>query len=429
MIGNISPSSSSSEHTLNTLRYADRVKELRAKQQNLNFPNGEFSPKLYKPNNIEIPFKNGFKLNTTKNSRNNSKKNTFLANKSVNIQEKKDNIISLANLNCYKGRNKAKISSEKAITKDVLNISGINFFNNIPAIKITKKTILSNNNLQQDKEKENNDDQISDNCFSNKNINKNMRNTCKPKNASSSILDFNSPERIEKESKEKSYLIFNSAQENDEILSDDNSLKNNNIKDIKKTKSGLVGFQFLNNYQNFKDKDIGKNITKKVCFENANNEELEELKKKKKMLQTNIANEQKKCIERHKTHIDYIVNLMKKEMNFIDVVEEKSNINLYVEQMLKIFHLEELKIQKIKKNFNELNSIIKEKDEIDKKIKILMEQNETKDDSMNCLSNINFNSSGGSGLSGNFSQLCDAANENNLSHSITDDIDNNENEK
>ena len=126
--------------------------------------------------------------------------------------------------------------------------------------------------MQQDKEKENNDDQISDNCFSNKNINKNMRNTCKPKNASSSILDFNSPERIEKESKEKSYLNFNSAQENDEILSDDNSLKNNNIKDIKKTKSGLVGFQFLNNYQNFKDKDKGKNITTKVCFENANNE-------------------------------------------------------------------------------------------------------------------------------------------------------------
>ena len=431
MIGNISPSSSSSEHTLNTLRYADRVKELRAKQQNLNNSTVEMSPKVFKPYHVNVPIKYCPKINTTKNSRNNSKKNTVVVNKSVNMWEKNNNtnLDGLTNLNCYKGRNKAKISSEKAITKDVLNISGINFFNNIPAIKITKKTILSNNNLQQDKEKENNDDQISDNCFSNKNINKNMRNTCKPKNASSSILDFNSPERIEKESKEKSYLNFNSAQENDEILSDDNSLKNNNIKDIKKTKSGLVGFQFLNNYQNFKDKDIGKNITKKVCFENANNEELEELKKKKKILQTNIANEQKKCIERHKTHIDYIVNLMKKEMNFIDVVEEKSNINLYVEQMLKIFHLEELKIQKIKKNFNELNSIIKEKDEIDKKIKILMEQNETKDDSMNCLSNINFNSSGGSGLSGNFSQLCEVVNVNNLSHSITDDIDNIENEK
>ena len=431
MIGNISPSSSSSEHTLNTLRYADRVKELRAKQQNLNISNVEMSPKVFKPYHVNVPIKYCHKINTAKNSRNNSKKNTIVVNKSMNMWEKNNNtnLDGLTHLNCYKGRNKCKINSEKAISKDVLNISGINFFNNIPAIKITQKTVFNNDDLQQDKEKENNDGQISDNCFSSKIINKTMRNTCKPKNTSSSILNFNSPDRNEKEGKEKSYLNFNSPQENEDILSDDNSLKNNNTKEIKKTKSGLVSFEFLNNYQNFKDKDKDKNRTKKVCFENANNEELEELKKKKKILQTNIANEQKKCIERHKAHIDDIVNLMKKEMNFIDVVEEKSNINIYVEQILKIFHLEELKIQKIKKNFNELNSIIKEKDEIDKKIKILMEQNETKDDSMNCLSNINFNSSGGSGLSGNFSQLCDVVNENNLSHSITDDIDNIENEK
>jgi len=34
MIGNISPSQSSSEHTLNTLRYADRVKELKKPTNN-----------------------------------------------------------------------------------------------------------------------------------------------------------------------------------------------------------------------------------------------------------------------------------------------------------------------------------------------------------------------------------------------------------
>ncbi len=33
MIGNVSPSSASSENTLNTLRYADRVKELRRPQE------------------------------------------------------------------------------------------------------------------------------------------------------------------------------------------------------------------------------------------------------------------------------------------------------------------------------------------------------------------------------------------------------------
>jgi len=36
MIGNISPNSGSSEHTLNTLRYADRVKELKRPQGHLS---------------------------------------------------------------------------------------------------------------------------------------------------------------------------------------------------------------------------------------------------------------------------------------------------------------------------------------------------------------------------------------------------------
>lgn len=36
MIGNISPSNASSEHTLNTLRYADRVKELKKPNENLS---------------------------------------------------------------------------------------------------------------------------------------------------------------------------------------------------------------------------------------------------------------------------------------------------------------------------------------------------------------------------------------------------------
>ena len=433
MIGNISPSSSSSEHTLNTLRYADRVKELRAKQQNNNLTNIEMSPKVFKPHKVDIPIKYGFNIKTGRNSRNNSKKNTI--NKSMNICEKNNNLDGLNNLNCYKGRNKNKICSEKAISKDTLNISGINFFNNIPAIKITKKTIFNSNDLAKDND-ENNIDK--NNCFSRKDL----RNTC---TVSSNILDFNSMGKNEKENNGinsiiKTNINFNSPKEKqikfdfdndnndnvnneneEDILSDDNSINNNNnLKGLKKKKSGCVGFQFLNNYQNFKDKKNKKN--KKVSFENAiYNEELEELKKRKKAIELSIINEKNSCIEMHKNHIDYIVNLMKKEMNYIDVVEEKSNIKTYVEQMMKIFNLEELKIEKIKKNFSELNSILKEKEEIDKKIKLFVEQNETKDDSTNCVSNINFNSSGSGLLSANNSQLGDVCNENDLSHSITDD--------
>ena len=436
MIGNISPSSSSSEHTLNTLRYADRVKELRAKPQNLNFSNGDISPKILKQNHVEVPIKYGLNIRTNKNSRNNSKK-IFIANKSMNMCEKNKNINSLTNLNCYKGRNKSKVGSEKALAKDKLNISGINFFNNIPAIQITKKTPINTNVFSNNKNNENNnilkDDSINEYNY------KCEKEFFSSKNVASSILDFNSNEKKdknkEKDNNQENEIIFNSPNDRnmkkgeeevdkEEIFSDDNSINSKTSgKEIKKTKTGNIGFEFLQNYQNFKDKEKARRKNRKVCFENQNNnDELEELKKRKKKITLLIINEQKKCIEMHKTHIDSIVSLMKKEMNFIDVVEEKSNINIYVEQMMKIFHLEGLKIEKIKKNFVELNSLLKEKDEIEKRIKILMliDQNETKDDSMNCLSNINFNSSG-SGLSGNNSQLCDIINENNLSHSIIEE--------
>ena len=396
MIGNISPSSSSSEHTLNTLRYADRVKELRTKSQNLNI-----SP---------------IQLKTTKNSRNNSKTNFNVAeNKSMNLSQKNSNLSNLTRLNCFKMKNKSKnkICSEKM--KDKLDISGNNFFNKIPQINTTKKikTVVFRNN----EDESNNFDILNDNIL--------KKNSKFPfKNVTSSILSDSESDKKNNESRRLS------NEKDKEILSENNnSLNNNNNDQINRTKSGYIGFQFLKNYKNFKDKLKSKNRNKKVYFENTN-EELEELKKRKKLLILNINEEQKKCVELHKVHIDYLVELMKKEMNFIDVVEEKLNINSYVEQMLKIFNLEVLKIDKIKRNFIEFNSLIKEKEEIEERIEKISKaiQNvnkdinkDDKDESTNCLSNINFNSDfSGSGIlngSGN-SQLCDYINNVNLSHSL-----------
>ena len=396
MIGNISPSLSSSEHTLNTLRYADRVKELRTKSQNFNI-----SP---------IPLK------ATKNSRNNSKRNFNVAgNKSMNVSQKNNNLSNLTRLNCFKMKNKSKnkISSEKM--KDKLNISDNNFFNNIPEIKTTKKikTVVFRNNI----ENENN------NCDTLKDENLIESHKFQFKNVTSSLLsDYSLKEKDNNESrglyKEKDKEI---------LVENNNSLKNNDNEKINRTKSGYVGFQFLKNYKNFKDRIEPKNRKKKVYFENTN-EELEELKKRKKLLVLNIKEEEKKCIEMHKTHIDSLVELMKKEMNFIDVVEEKLNINSYVVKMLKIFNLKILKIEKIKRNFVEFNSMIKEKEEIEKRIEKLSNsiQNinkdinkDNKDESTNCLSNINsdFSISGILSGSGN-SQLYDYINDVNLSHSL-----------
>ena len=395
MIGNISPSSSSSEHTLNTLRYADRVKELRTKPQNLNI-----SPILVK---------------NTKNSRNNSKRNFNVAgNKSMNMSLKNNNLSNLTRLNCFKMKNKSKnknkISSEKM--KDKLDISGINFFNNIPAIKTTKtiKTVVFKDN--------NEDENIKCDTLKDEHLIENHK--FQFKNVTSSLLSEYNLKEKDKKNNESGGLY----DEKDKFCENNNSLKNNDNEKINRTKSGYVGFQFLKNYKNFKDKNEPKNRKKKVYFENTN-EELEELKKRKKLLILNIKEEQKKCIEMHKTHIDSLVELMKKEMNFIDVVEEKLNINSYVEQMLKIFNLEILKIEKIKRNFVEFNSMIKEKEEIEKRIEKLsnaiqnINKDIDKDESTNCLSNINFNSDFSGMLSGSGnSQLCDYINDVNLSHSL-----------
>ena len=430
MIGNISPSSSSSEHTLNTLRYADRVKELRARPQNINCSNGDISPKLLKNHQVEGPFNNRMKNKNNKNSRNNSKK-SIVVNKSVNICEKKNsNINSVTNLNFYKGRNKNKICSEKTSGKDRLNISGINFFNNIPAIQITQKTVINSNVFENNKKEKEENNNILKTDFANAELNYDKCfNT--QKNVVSSILDYNSNDKNEEENKnyEENDLNFNSPkikkeeeEEKDEVFSDDNSIDYQNInKNIIRTKSGKIGFEFLQKYKSFRNREKEINKKKKVNFDHLNNnEELEELKKRQKKLSINLINEQKKCVEQHKMHIDNLVNLMKTEMNYIDIVEERSNFNAYTEQMIKIFNLEEIKINKIRTKFFELNSMLKEKDEIEKRIKALMEQNDTKDDSTNCLSNINFNSSG-SGFSGNNSQLYDIISDNNLSHSMVED--------
>ena len=138
-------------------------------------------------------------------------------------------------------------------------------------------------------------------------------------------------------------------------------------KEIKKTKSGHVGFQFLNNYKNFGEKD------KENCGNNCDNEEMEELNKKLEIINANISCEHKKCIENHKLHIDSLVDLMKKEMNMIDVYDNNnsSDVKKYVEQIMKIINLEEIKLSKIKRRFKELNSMLKERDNIEKKIKLL----------------------------------------------------------
>ena len=361
MIGNISPSSSSSEHTLNTLRYADRVKELKIKNNNVSFAVNNKNKTL-----IQKDMQN----NQNKKTRNNSKK---IGHKSMKASEK-NSINNMDELCEIKDKKNNKIKSEK----NIINISSdINFFKNIPNIKVTRNSMITNNTKAEEKF-------ITDNDVP-KNDSLNLRNTC--------LRDLNCNLLKKKDNKDNNESLFvysgncdiKEEDNNNNEMSDKEEEKTVKKKGIKKTKSGYVGFNFLNNYKNF---------TEKMCEKNSNNlsndEEIEELNKKLKILENNISNEQNKCLESHKIHIDSIVDLMKKEMNIIDIVENNIDIKKYVEQCMKIFNLEEIKIAKIKRKFKELNLLLKEKDNIEKKIKLLNNK-EKKDESFNNLNNTNTN--------------------------------------
>ena len=361
MIGNISPSSSSSEHTLNTLRYADRVKELKIKNNNVSFAVNNKNKTL-----IQKDMQN----NQNKKTRNNSKK---IGHKSMKASEK-NSINNMDELCEIKDKKNNKIKSEK----NIINISSdINFFKNIPNIKVTRNSMITHNTKAEEKF-------ITDNDVP-KNDSLNLRNTC--------LRDLNCNLLKKKDNKDNNESLFvysgncdiKEEDNNNNEMSDKEEEKTVKKKGIKKTKSGYVGFNFLNNYKNF---------TEKMCEKNSNNlsndEEIEELNKKLKILENNISNEQNKCLESHKIHIDSIVDLMKKEMNIIDIVENNIDIKKYVEQCMKIFNLEEIKIAKIKRKFKELNLLLKEKDNIEKKIKLLNNK-EKKDESFNNLNNTNTN--------------------------------------
>ena len=154
MIGNISPSSSSSEHTLNTLRYADRVKELKIKNNNVSFAVNNKNKTL-----IQKDMQN----NQNKKTRNNSKK---IGHKSMKASEK-NSINNMDELCEIKDKKNNKIKSEK----NIINISSdINFFKNIPNIKVTRNSMITNNTKEEEKF-------ITDNDVP-KNDSLNLRNTC-----------------------------------------------------------------------------------------------------------------------------------------------------------------------------------------------------------------------------------------------------------
>ena len=345
MIANISPALGCSEHTLNTLRYASRVKELRAKPEikigqgnvNLNFNKNEnnkldLATIMMMPRQHDNSIKYDIDSNNNVNNVNNNKTKEKNSNSNNNISNNIDMVNPYLSFNSFS-------------------------FNNFPSILPQNNNSINNNVINQSNNK------ISNTKKKSKEIEiKEIKEINTTKNLNN---DFN-------------YNINNKHQEriliseNKENYSNNVNNSNNNINN-----TGNMGFAFLNDYTSFNEKEKEKEKEKE------NNNELIELKEKYEKTVNEILIQEKTCLENHKAHIDNMVLTMKNEMNLINILEQKSNVDEYVDKILDIFVQQENKINNMKQKLLGFKRLLKEENELSQKISKLTDKENINDNNDN----------------------------------------------
>ena len=390
MIANISPALGCSEHTLNTLRYASRVKELRAKPEikigqgnvNLNFTKNENSlnkmdlatimmmPRQH-DNTVKYDVDNNMqKIKKSKNENKEIKDNNMNININNDFNMWNNTpafsfnnfppIISNNNNICNNNTNMAKAMNTQSNNKSMIKMSQMKLkenYNNNNINNSNKQNIQSNSN------------------FTNKNLNNDF-NDC-TNNKQQYI--------IESENKEN---YSNNYENYDENINNEIQKSNKNEEINNSKMNGNIGFAFLNDYTSFNDKGKEK---EKESDNNKNNIELIELKEKYEKTVNEILKEERNCLENHKSHIDDMVITMKKEMNLINIVEQKSNVDEYVDKIINIFGEQENKINLMKQRLLGFKRLLKEENELSQKISLLTEKDKDYNNSNEKNNNENIN--------------------------------------
>ena len=306
MIANISPGNNSSDHTLNTLRYADRVKELKKSMNKNN--NGK---------NIQNQNQNQAQLiGNLLNKKNNKKnKNDDFANTSFNYRNgSKHNLLYKAGEK--KRRNSSTSSSNsfhnklnKSNKKDkILGTNKINFnpMNNYMPFQNTQNSITSNSTPQR-------------NLFSNQNF-----NTC----FGQSSINFNN---FNKNESKKINNLF--ADEN----CNNNCDANNNLDAL----SINLNNSFCSSSKSYKGlslaelQDKNDNIVKSIVYQEA------------------------VCKESQQVHINALCESLKTEMlTFQQYQKKELQINVYIESMQNLFKNQISQISDMNNQLEKLKSLV-----------------------------------------------------------------------
>ena len=303
MIANISPCLSCSEHTLNTLRYADRVKELRKarhERDNENNKNNNNYVKNKKTKESELlaellmmPRNNGpnVKYNVEIKNNNNSSPNNLIMNHGYNFMKIKTK------------NNQNELNNDINIQKPDKNVLKIDDI--IKNEKIPQKYNFRKN--RNSSEKKNNS--LKNNLISNNNNN--------DKDNSSSEIKFTNYQRI------KTSKVDNNKNK-DELNADD----------------------YISKYNNYEIK---------------NDEEYQQISMVHEELINNILKEEDDFISVHKKHIDEMVESIKDEMNYIHEVDKPgSDIEEYTNNLDKLLLKEIETISQLRTRLNKFRIMLKD---------------------------------------------------------------------
>ena len=302
MIANISPCLSCSEHTLNTLRYADRVKELRKPRHERENENNKNNNMLKNKKNKE----NELLAELLMMPRNNGQ------NIKYNVEIKNSNIGSPNNLIMNHGYNFMKIKTKNNQIESNNDINIQQPDKNIIKIDdiIKSEKIPQKYNFRKIKSSENKKNQLTNNPMTKINNGKD-----------------NSPEEI----------------------------KYTNYQRIKTNNND---FKIVNNEEEL---NANEYISKYTNYEIKSDEDYKKISNTHEELINNILKEEDEFISDHKKHIDDMVESIKNEMNFIHEVDKPgSDISKYTSNLDNLLYKEILNISKLRARLNKFRIMLKD---------------------------------------------------------------------
>lgn len=325
MIANVSPSSVSAENTLNTLRYADRVKEL--KKEKSDSIKNDYGLLMMMPRNHN----NSFKYNMDKEKDSNKDKDYSMVYRKTDDNHKPDSIYNAFNtLYSLNNHNENKENSHSLNIKQTQTIQN----------KIGSQSVRSNMII--DKEKED------------QNRNRKNNNT----------------------------FVCN------QIGIKSINLQRQSI-NTKQSSSNNMSMDFINsyNYYNKSNDTVKPTNFQSESNKNRIKEEINRLSTKHDSLLEEIIKSEDLILNLNREYVDGMVNSIKLHMQNVSNNEEvNSNLNQFVENGSRLVDDEIKRANQLKNEFSHLKVLIQQEEEIKKEIfrlEMICGENEERNDDVN----------------------------------------------